>query len=189
MFTGSQDLLVLPVQEAHVENHCSVQILAVIIIISNVWGSTRQIHKYWEKEGKTEVYSSSTYRILPFWPPNVRVGGRGAWGEGVSPTRSNSPSLHRHQVPQNLTQLRSLVGYSPWGRKESDPTEWRTHTDTIYLELPSQSAHYRLSPTRLFPPAPPNLKHQWEAWVITCAPEERAINSIPPSPSQVQFIC
>ena len=33
-------------------------------------------------------------------------------------------------LPGEFHGERSLVGYSPWGRKESDTTEWLTHTHT-----------------------------------------------------------
>jgi len=34
-------------------------------------------------------------------------------------------------LPGESHGKRSLVGYSPWGHKESDTTEWLTHTHTI----------------------------------------------------------
>ena len=38
-------------------------------------------------------------------------------------------------LPEKFHGQRSLVGYSPWGHKESDMTEWlnsHTHTDLLY---------------------------------------------------------
>ena len=37
-------------------------------------------------------------------------------------------------LPEKFRGLRSLVGYSPWDRKESNTTE-HAHTHTIYLYL------------------------------------------------------
>ena len=34
-------------------------------------------------------------------------------------------------IPRESHGQRSLVGYSPWGRKESDMTEWLTHSLTL----------------------------------------------------------
>ena len=43
-------------------------------------------------------------------------------------------------LPGESHGQRSLAGYSPWGRKELDMTEWYTHTHThIFLELPCPS--------------------------------------------------
>ena len=33
-----------------------------------------------------------------------------------------------HSLPGEFHGQRSLVGYSPWGHKELDTTEWLTHT-------------------------------------------------------------
>ena len=40
-------------------------------------------------------------------------------------------------LPGETCGQRSLAGYSPWGHKESDMTEWLTHTQTIFwVKLP-----------------------------------------------------
>ena len=85
-------------------------------------------------------------------------------------------------MPHNLTQLRSLAGCRPWGRRESDTTEWLTHTDTITWCY-HHSPHIKDSAPQDCFRLP--LKHQWEGWVITCASEEWTINSIPGSPAAV----
>ena len=48
-------------------------------------------------------------------------------------------------LPGESQGQRSLVGYSPWSRKESDTTKWLTHTHTHThngLESIVQSAHF-----------------------------------------------
>ena len=52
--------------------------------------------------------------FLPFHPPS--------WGGYGNPLQ--------HSCLENPHGHRSLAGYSPWGRKESDTTEWLTHTHT-----------------------------------------------------------
>ena len=36
-------------------------------------------------------------------------------------------------LPEESHGQRSLVGYCPWGRKESDMIEWVTHSVSLYL--------------------------------------------------------
>ena len=38
-------------------------------------------------------------------------------------------------LPGETHGQRSLVGYSPWGRKESDTTGWLTHTFSMYYQI------------------------------------------------------
>ena len=48
-------------------------------------------------------------------------------------------------LPGEFHGQRSLMGYSPWGRKESDMTEQLTHIDTTYVILdnsPTPSESY-----------------------------------------------
>ena len=50
-------------------------------------------------------------------------------------------------LPRKFHGQRSLVGYSPWGRKESEMTEQLTHIHTTYVILdnsPTPSVSYTL---------------------------------------------
>ena len=47
---------------------------------------------------------------------------------------ANHSSILAWRIPQK----RSLVGYSPWGRKESDTTEQLTHTEPDIQEVFNQ---------------------------------------------------
>ena len=42
-------------------------------------------------------------------------------------------------LPRKFHGWRSLVGYSPWGRKQSDTTEWLHFTSLVYTDLCRQS--------------------------------------------------
>ena len=46
---------------------------------------------------------------------------------GRSPGRGNGSSLQYSCLENSMDRERSLAGYGPWGRKESDTTEWLTH--------------------------------------------------------------
>ena len=60
-------------------------------------------------DGKASAYNEGNLGLIP--------GSGGSPGEGnANPT----PVL----LPGKSHELRILVGYSPWGRKESDTTEW-----------------------------------------------------------------
>ena len=52
-------------------------------------------------------------------------------GLGRSPGVGNGNAL-QHSCLENLHGQRSLAGYSPWGRQESDATE-HTHNNNIHL--------------------------------------------------------
>ena len=58
-------------------------------------------------EGKASAYNVRDPGLIP--------------GLGRSPGERNGNPLHG--LPGKSHGLRSLVGYSPWGRKESDTTE------------------------------------------------------------------
>ena len=62
--------------------------------------------------------------------PAMRAPGFDPWVAKISWSRKWQPTLVF--LPGESHEQRSLVGYSPWGRKESDRTEW-----------PSLSFHYK----------------------------------------------
>ena len=75
-------------------------------------------------------------------------------------------------LPGKFYGQRILVGYSPWGHKESDMTEW-LHSPTAWTGLPSSHVFYqqfqlKCQPTPLRdPPYPSNL--EWNPQIpITC---------------------
>ena len=47
------------------------------------------------------------------------------WEDPLEEGMATDSSIRAWRIPQK----RSLVGYSPWGRKESDTTERLTHTE------------------------------------------------------------
>ena len=64
---------------------------------------------------------------------SVPESGRSPWKRECPPTPVSSPGEHHGQ--------RSLAGYSPWSRKESDTTEWLTlpfhfHFTTVMRHVP-----------------------------------------------------
>ena len=54
-------------------------------------------------------------------------------GSGRSPGEGNGYPL-QHSCLENPHGQRSLVGYSPWGRKELDTTERLTHFHLYYIK-------------------------------------------------------
>ena len=54
-------------------------------------------------------------------------------GSGRSPGKGNGNPL-QHSCLENFHGLRSLVGYSPWGRKESDTIERLHYLLTIFSQ-------------------------------------------------------
>ena len=57
-------------------------------------------------------------------------------GSGRSPGEGNGNPL-QHFCLENFHGLRSLGGYSPWGRKESDTTE-RLHFLSLFYIVPEE---------------------------------------------------
>ena len=53
-------------------------------------------------------------------------------GSGRSPRKGNGNPTPVF-LPGESHGQRSLAGYSPWGRKELDTTEWPTHTQKTYI--------------------------------------------------------
>ena len=60
------------------------------------------------------------------WVPSL------GWEDPLEKGMATHSSILAWRIPQ-----RSLVGYSPWGRKTSDTSELLTHTNSLYLLLPS----------------------------------------------------
>ena len=61
-------------------------------------------------------------------------------------------------LPEEFHEQRSLVGYSPWDRKELDTTEFLTHTHTHTHTHTPHHAHFWGSPSfQLPPPRNPHL--------------------------------
>ena len=72
--------------------------------------------------------------VFPKGPPGWFSSKESAWSEGATGDTGSIPGLGRspgveHGIPlqysclENPHEQRSLVGYSPWGCKESDTTE------------------------------------------------------------------
>ena len=66
-------------------------------------------------------------------------------GSGRSPGGGHGTPL-QYSCLENPHGQKSLVGYSPWGHKESDTTEWLTHTHIVFGVL-----CYRLGEQRWCP--------------------------------------
>ena len=49
------------------------------------------------------------------------------WSLGQDDPREKEMAIHSSILAWRIPWTESLVGYSPWGLKESDTTEWRTH--------------------------------------------------------------
>ena len=96
-------------------------------------------------------------RRLNFWV------GRIPWKRKWQPTPVILPGKSHSQ--------RSLVGYSPWGRKEKDTTEWlNTHTAQSRLRTvpsPQEGRRQRL-PTVLLLPNPFSTSGCWCHWPVFC---------------------
>ena len=67
-------------------------------------------------------------------------------GLGRSPGEGNGNPL----LPRKFHGWRSLVGYSPWGRKESDTTEWLHFSFTFFTNWTTREAHSWLMLRLLF---------------------------------------
>ena len=50
------------------------------------------------------------------------------WSLGQEDTLEKGMAIHSSILAWRIHGQRSLVGYSPWGHKESDMTERQTHT-------------------------------------------------------------
>ena len=108
-------------------------------------------------DGKASAYNARDLGSIPGF-------GRFPWRKKWQP----SPVL----LPRKSNGRRILVGYSPWGHKESDMTEW-LHSPTAWTGLPSSHVFYqqfqlKCQPTPLRdPPYPSNL--EWNPQIpITC---------------------
>ena len=55
------------------------------------------------------------------------------WSLGQEDPLEKEMAIHSSILPGESHGQRSLVGYSPWGHKESDTTERLTHTHPIYI--------------------------------------------------------
>ena len=55
------------------------------------------------------------------------------WSLGQEDPLEKERAIHSSILPGESHGQRSLVGYSPWGHKESDTTERLTHTHPIYI--------------------------------------------------------
>ena len=115
-------------------------------------------------------------------------------GSGRSPAEGNG-NPHQYSCLENPHGQSSLVGYSPWSCKESDMTEWLTHTHThpvkslpvlaehpihsqnlnVFWMLPAYVYHLCLEnffPSYLFASTDQTL-HQlftWDNWVLSFVP-------------------
>ena len=73
---------------------------------------------------------------LPWWLRWYRIclqcrrPGFDRWGRKISWSREWQPTPVF--LPGEFHGQRNLVDYSPWGRKESDTTEWLIHTHTFF---------------------------------------------------------
>ena len=76
--------------------------------------------------GATDLIPDSGAKGLPRWPPPTNAGDIRDTGSipglGRSPRGGHGNPL-QYSCLENPHGLRSLGGYSPWGRKESDTTE------------------------------------------------------------------
>ena len=103
-------------------------------------------------------------------------------GLGRSP-RGGHGNLLQYSCLENPHGQRSLVGYSPWGHKESDTTEWlsthtHTHQDFHFIEFLLTSPHWEeqlgLKTSLVIPPPrqawgwiegfPDNQNSIWASW-------------------------
>ena len=94
---------------------------------------------------------------LPRWHsvknPSTNVGDRDA-GDGFDPWVGKIPWSRKWQsmpvlLPEKSRGQRSLAGYSPWGCRESDTTEWlstHTHVDIIRTNSSNFSDQVHLFP-------------------------------------------
>ena len=55
------------------------------------------------------------------------------WDDPLKDIMATHSSIFAWIIP--WTNSLSLVGYSPWGCKESDPTEGLTHTHTMLTQM------------------------------------------------------
>ena len=74
------------------------------------------------------LVAQSVKHLRPMWETQDRSLG---WEDPLEKEYSSTPVL----LPGKSHGLRSLVGYSPWGRKESDTTERLHFTSGFSLEL------------------------------------------------------
>ena len=62
------------------------------------------------------------------------------WSLGWEDPLEKEMATHSRILAWRIPWTEDLVGYSPWGHKESHPTEWLTHTLHMYNLL-----HYQYS--------------------------------------------
>ena len=63
------------------------------------------------------------------------------------PFSEKEMATHSNILAWIIPQTRSLVGYSPWGHKQSDPTEWLTATTEIPFYCSRRAAAWLVSHT------------------------------------------
>ena len=76
-------------------------------------------------------------------------------------------------LPGEFQGQRSLVGYSPQGQKESNTTEWLTHTEEI--DMSNNKIQYKDTWRRHWQPTPvllPGKSHGWRS-LVGCSPRGR----------------
>ena len=80
-------------------------------------------------------------------PGLIPGSGRSLGGERSNPLQQPTPVF----LCGESHGQRSLVGYSPWGRKEWDTTEQLTHTQNSVTSVPYRGGRLHLKQVLLFP--------------------------------------
>ena len=109
---------------------------------------------------------------------------------GRSPGEENGNPL-QYSCLENRHGQRSLAGYSPWGRKESDTTEWltQTHTHTMKIKIQPFSGLWRLNKiTELTSCLPCLCLPSWNS-LDCCSCHLDLICSLSPGESRTESCC
>ena len=86
----------------------------------------------WRKEHRLQGLDSSSVTVwhtTPIWVTYVSRPRFDPWVGKIPWRREWQPT--QVFLPREFHGQRSLAGYSPWGHKESDATEWLTHTSIV----------------------------------------------------------
>ena len=124
--------------------HCTSQTWRSALFLAIV---LRRIHLFWGFPGGSDGKASETCNAGGFNPWVGKI----PWRRKLQPT----PVI----LPGKFHGLRSLVGYSPWGHKESETTEQlHSHSQYTYLLLQSVWISYAVLSSQNF------QRH----WLIFC---------------------
>ena len=104
------------------------------MVCSNGHRNTYYIYIYIHTHTHTHTHT----HILSLWASPVAQTVKNlqaVWRHGFDPWNGKFPWRRKRQptpviLPGKSHGQRSLVGYSPWGHKKLDMTEWLTHTHT-----------------------------------------------------------